>query len=218
MDNDKTYTREQLDFINEYCTTYGLFPDQIVFFGDDPKPLFDREATSVLLHRLTDCIGIEDDVVPSVFDDTITIKYRVTFKDGSFASSTGVANFGELKNGEAMSAEEIKSLATSRAARSALTNKGIDLIRLHERRKSADDAIDSVSQRSAFKLERDLLLGSVHILGKEKGLITYWSNREWRRSLNDLFDVESSRDLSDVQLKGFQAYLKTLPDAKTLAA
>lgn len=211
MNKDKTYTREQLDFINEYCTTYGLFPDQIVFFGDDPKPLFDREATSVLLHRLTDCIGIEDDVVPSVFDDTITIKYRVTFKDGSFASSTGVANFGELKNGEAMSAEEIKSLATSRAARSALTNKGIDLVKLHEFGKHRDRAL---SITAPAKSERDRLLATVHLLRDEKGL----ADVEWRRTLKMLYYIDSSGSLSVEQLKDFQARLNTLPDAEKLAA
>lgn len=214
MNKDKTYTREQLDFINEYCTTYGLFPDQIVFFGDDPKPLFDREATSVLLHRLTDCIGIEDDVVPSVFDDTITIKYRVTFKDGSFASSTGVANFGELKNGEPMSAEEIKSLATSRAARSALTNKGIDLVKLHEVRKHPDRSAYPNAFASAAKSERDRLLARVHLLRDEKGL----TDVEWRRTLKMLYYIDSSGSLSVEQLKDFQARLNTLPDAEKLAA
>src|SRR4051812_5874325 len=96
-----TNTPEQNQLIAEFSVTYGLDPSQIRFFSDDPQPFFDRDATAVLIHKLPDAVGIEDEPTASPLGDAIAVKYRITFEDGSFASSTGIANLSETgANGE----------------------------------------------------------------------------------------------------------------------
>ncbi len=210
---EKTYTKQQHQLIAELCATYGLEPDQIIFFNDDPRPHFDREATAVLIHALTDAVGIEDDLVPSHLDDTICVKYRITFPDGSFAGSTGAANIRELKNGEPMSRQEIQSLATSRASRSALTNRGIDLLKLHHQRLHRNVA------EMPVKSTRAKLISEAHVLGEEKGLICGNDKTKWQAELYNNFSVINSNELNDTQLGEFVAYLKTIaPQSALLAA
>lgn len=201
----QTYTAEQNILIAEYCATYGLEPEQITFFTDDPKPFFDREATAILLHKLTNAVGIEDVPLASVFPDNITIQYKVTFEDGSFASSTGMANLNEKIDGEAMSPEQIKSLATARAARSALTNKGIDLVKLHEATKG------NVAQFSGpAQTEREKLLREVHALGSEVGFIIGTNKDHWYQLLERRYGAPASSSLGDGDLKDLAAFLKSL--------
>lgn len=200
----QTYTQEQNSLIAEYCATYGLEPDQIIFFTGDPKPFFDREATAILIHKLTDAVGIKDYPVASVFPNNITIQFEITFEDGSFASSSGIANLDETMDGEKMTAEQIKSLATSRAARSALTNKGIDLIRLHEATKG------NVTQFAGPpQTERERLLREVHALGCEVGYIINKNKDFWYALLLNRYRVTGTDQLGDGNLKDLAAFLKS---------
>jgi len=214
--NRQNYTKEQNELIAEYCAAYGLDPGQIIFFDGDPKPFFDREATAILLHRLTNVVGIEDEPVQSVFPDNISVRYKATFEDGSFATSTGMANFGEKRDGKPMSPDEVKSLATSRAARSALVNKGIDLVRLHEAAKGV-----LVRFAGPPRDERQRLLREVHALGYEASYIiassyeaesgrqTFTDKAGWRRVLNSRYGVERSSDLTVEQLADLAAFLRS---------
>ncbi len=209
----QTYTQEQNSLIAEYCATYGLEPEQIVFFDGDAKPFFDREATAVLIHKLTNAVGIEDYPVDSVFANNLTVQYKVTFEDGSFAGSTGLANFDETINGEPMSPEQIKSLATSRAARSALINKGIDLVKLHETTKG------NVTQFSGPpRTERETLLREVHALGSEVGYIVGTNKDHWYALLERRYGVPRSNDLGNGNLKDLAAFLKSQRPALPKAA
>jgi len=210
----QNYTKEQNELIAEYCAAYGLEPEQIIFFRDDPKPFFDREATAILLHKLTNAVGIEDFPVSSVFPDNITIQYKVTFEDGSFASSTGMANLNEKIDGEAMSPEQIKSLATARAARSALTNKGIDLVKLHGFGKG-----HNVTRFSGPpETEHAKLLREVHALGDEVGYIIGSDKDHWNALLIRRYNKTASNKLSVEQLKDLAAFLKSQRPAMQQAA
>lgn len=220
---EKTYTQEQHALIAELAATYGLEPDQIIFFGDDPKPLFDREATAILIHRLTDAVGIEDDLVPAPVGDAIAVKYRVTFADGSSAASTGMANMAEMLNGEIMSQEQLKSLATSRASRSALTNKGIDLLKLHNQAAHGKNVATL-----PVKSTRAKLIAQAHLLGQEAGMIVgvktvNGPNQEdkslWQGCLRGRYGVSNSNELSDELLSDFVAFLNSLvPQTRQKAA
>ena len=224
----QTYTQQQNELIAEYCAHYGLEPEQIMFFTDDPKPFFDREATAILLNRLLDVAGIEDTPVPSIFPDNFSIQYRVTFADGTFAGSTGMANLNEKLDDQPMTPEQIKSLATSRAARSALLNKGIDLVKLHEASKSASN---NVAQFSGPPVSNEAkLLREVHALGYETSYIVdswfeeadgrrkFTDKAAWKRLLNNRYGVDRSSDLSEDQLSDFAAFLRTMLPVQKAAA
>lgn len=226
--NRQTYTQEQQLLIAEYCAAFGLEPDQIIFFTGDPKPFFDREATAVLLNRLLDVAGIEDTPVQSIFPENLAIHYKVTFTDGTFAGSTGMANINELLDGEKMTPEQIKSLATSRAARSALLNKGIDLVKLHEAAKAGSRVARFAGPPAN---EHAKLLREVHALGYETGYIVdswyegdtgrvrFTEKRPWHHLIERRYGELRSADLTDDQLKDFAAFLRSmLPVAQQAAA
>lgn len=237
--NEQTYTKEQHELIADLCTTYGIEPDQIVFFENDPEPIFDREATSILLHKLTDVAGIEDEPLPPPSQDAVASKYRVTFKDRSFAASSGVANLNEQIKGRTVTVDEARSLSIGRAARSALKNKGINLLKLHFQRKSGKVATPNfsvtvpieveVTSRGAseapesIKTERARLIGHVHALGAEAGLINEFTDpsegkitdkTEWYKAIGTRYGIDSCYGLDNDQLRDFAAYLKTLLPAK----
>jgi hypothetical protein len=207
-----TYTREQHALIAELAATYGLEPDQIVFFGDDPEPLFDREACAVLIFRLTEASGIDDSLVQSPFPDAIAVHYMITFKDGTFAGSDGAANLNETADGKALTPEQIKSLATGRACRSALRNKGINLLKLHFAAKAKANGNVATPQFSGPpRSERETLLRQVHALGTEAGLIDGDNKTGWYNLLAVRYNVAGSNELTDYLLKDLAAHLNTLP-------
>lgn len=209
-----TYTKEQHELIADLCTTYGIEPDQIVFFENDPEPIFDREATSKIARALLPVAGIEDDFVPASSPDSVAAKYRITFKDGTFAASTGVAT---RSSDDSQSDEQLRSAAIGRAARSAFRNAGINLLKLHFARKSSNVATpeftgqpaDSVSTEPV-KSERSRLLATVHMLGAEAGLITADNNKNaWYRSIEQRYGIDSCYGLDNDQLKDFASFLRS---------
>lgn len=214
---ENTYTKEQYQLIAEFCASYGLEPEQIRFFSGDPQPFFDRDATAVLIHKLTSAVGIEDDIVAPPTLDSIAVKYRITFEDGTFASSTGVANLGERLNGELMTPEQIQSMATSRASRGALRNKGIDLVKLHYQSQG-----DVVQFSGPAKSQYESLLREAHALGRETGLINdaieVDPKRHWYATLRTRYGVQGSNHLNVDQLADFVAFLRSLRPAAANAA
>lgn len=219
------YTREQNELIAEFSAAYGLQPEQIRFYTGDPRPFFDRDATAVLIHRLTGAVGIEDDLVPPPCAGSIAVKYRITFEDGSFAGATGVANMNELLDGEPMSPEQVQSLATSRASRGALRNKGIDLVRLHYRLKEAcnNPAVARFDPEFSgpARTQHEANLREAHALGYETGLIfddhvedgndrkKVTNKDSWYRVLGVRYGVQASSDLNETQLADFVAFLRS---------
>lgn len=210
------YTHEQNRLIAELSATYGLEPEQIIFFPNDPEPIFDREATSKMIFRLTDAVGIEDDIATSPVPDSITMKFRISFADGTFAASTGVANINEQLDGKPMSFEQVKSLATGRASRGALRNKGISLLQLHNQAAHGLVACPPPPKKD----ERTRALASVHILGIEAGYIFdvppqtsgstgFRDDSAWRRMISARYGVDSAASLSIGQLNDLAAFLRS---------
>lgn len=222
QETTNTYTKEQNFLIAEFAATYDIDPDQISFFDDDPQPFFDRDATAVLINRLIGPAGVEDDLVASPSPNTIAVKYRITLEDGSFGSSTGVANLDEQKDDKPMSPTQIQSLATARAARGALRNRAIDLVKLHyiAQAKANGSNVATPKFSGPPRSERETLLRQVHALGNETGLITDRGagKVDWYNLLAVRYNVRGSSELTDYLLKDFAAHLNTLPKVSTAAA
>lgn len=226
----QTYTKEQLELINELSTEYGLDPLQISFFDSDPEPFFDRDATAVLIHKLTDAVGIEDDLANAPTLETLAVKYKITFEDGSFASSTGMANLAETIDGTPMTVDQVKSLATSRAARGALRNRGISLIRLHTHKKHGgqDSNVASVEFSGPPRGQYESLLREAHALGQETGYILRTGRTTndgqqvadksaWYRILAARYSVEGANQLQLAELQDLVAFLRSQLPARAAA-
>jgi hypothetical protein len=207
--------------------TYGLQPEQITFFDDEAEPFFDRKATAVLIHALVPgVVGIEDDLATAPTSDTLAVKYRITFEDGSFAASTAMVNLGEKGDDDKpLSIDQVKSLATAKAARSALTNRGISLMRLHEAKREGGRVVQQFSGPPRGEYER--LLREAHALGKETGVILDVENLNgrsgvttdktlWYRLLGNRYRVDGSNQLDIDQLRDFVAFLRSQLPSKTL--
>lgn len=221
-DTQKTYTHEQHQLIAELSATYGLQPEQITFFDDDPEPFFDRDATAVLIQRLCEPVGIDDDLVNAPSPDTVAVKYSIEFKDGTYARSTRMANLGEVQT-----VDQAISLATARAARSALRNRGISLIKLHTRVSTgsgSDRGINTVQFSGPPRGEYETLLREAHALGRDAGFILRdtqgvegQDKRAWYNVLSHRYHVGASSALNLDQLRDFVAFLRSQLPSKAAA-
>ncbi len=212
---EKTNTQEQNLLIAELSATYGIEPEEIIFFTGDPRPIFSYEATAVLCNRLTDLRGIDVEPVNNGFVDSVSYRCTLTQADGCSRSAVGVANVGEKDGSDnTLKSSQLIELASGRAIRNALRVAGIDLLKLHNQSKNVviEYTGPSVSNYQS-------LLRLVHILGQEAGLIIGDDKSAWRQILDNRYGVRASSDLNEDQLADFAAVLKTLaPQTRQKAA
>lgn len=210
---EKTLSPEQHFLVSELAATYGIEREQVHFFNDDERPFFEHEAAAVLVRSLAGAVGIENEPVASVFPDSLAMKCKLQFEDGSTSSHVGIANLRETINGQPMSDEQIQRLATSRAMRGALVNAGIDLLKLHQRAKTGviEFATQPVSQHA-------VLLRQAHVLGQEAGLIVGLDKGAWQQIMQNRYDRIHSNELTVEELADFVAVLKTLVPQRQTAA
>ena len=211
----KTYTAEQAALVQAITSQFDVQPDEVVFFGDDPRPLLAYEATCVIANQLVpDLNSIIIEPVQSVADDSVSILCTLRFADGKMRGAVGVANAGEPGDGgEVMSEQQLQQLASSRAIRNALRVAGIDLIRLIRSRTDA-----AASPAPAGRTNRDNLVAQAHALGTECGYIRGTDKITWRRLLNNRYGVASSADLTEPQLADLVAMLRTVNEPFKQAA
>jgi hypothetical protein len=201
---------QQANLVAELCSTYGIEPDDVVFFTGDPNPLFGYEASCVLLNRLTDIVDRELEPVPPISSDSVARRCRLVFPDGS-SSFIGVANIGEKDDKEQeLTTSQLEWLADSRAIRGAIRAKGLNLLKLHNAAKYGEQTVNA----KPVKSNRVTLLAQVHTLGNEAGLIKQgpgeaFDKSLWYQTLDARYDVGNSNDLSDEQLADFAAYLNS---------
>lgn len=210
---DTRYTQEQMQLVSEFTQDYGINPDQMTFFGDDPRPTFDAEAGAHLVRVLGKAKGVAIGPAAIELKDTIRMECGLSFDD-FFASGVGSVHVQEKIDGAEMSLPQLERLASSRAMRSALIFAGIDLLKLHRQKRSG-----VVQFTGPDKTNRDRLLARIHILGKEFGLIDSNGLKDrWRGILMRLYGVDSSQLLKDEQLEDFAAWLGGLAPEKAKAA
>lgn len=210
----KILNHEQTALVAELCETYGIEPDDIIFFSGDERPFLRYEAACVLSNRLVDLQNIELEPVPSIYEDSLSLKCNLTTSDGHVRSAVGVANVNEQFDGAKLSDQQLYQLASARAIRNALKTAGIDLIRLHYQSKS-----EKRSQPAPLRSNTASLLAQAHILGQKAYLICGDDKSLWYRVLHNRYGVERSSDLSDTQLADLVAFLRSLqPQSGTAKA
>lgn len=219
MNNEqKILSGEQTKLVVDLTETYGIKPEDIIFFSNSPEPFFGYEANCILLNRLTDVIGIELEPVPSVAGDAISTRCKLTFPDDKKRSGVGVANLAETLNGEKMSEEQTRWLSEARAIRIAVRTAGINLVQLHQERKGQP----AVSMTGTTGTNRASLLAQAHTLGRELGFIFDDENGPvktlWYRVIANRYDVGGSNELDDHRLADFVAFLRSIRPAKAKAA
>ncbi|MBX7170180.1 MAG: hypothetical protein K1X72_04430 [Pyrinomonadaceae bacterium] len=220
-EKQKNWTNIQAQIAADLCLTYGIDEEEIIFFGDNPKPLLSYEATCVLCNQLTNLKGIQIEPVASPFQDSFTVRCILTLNNGDKRESWGVTNKNEIVDGATLSESQIFQSASSKAIRNALRAAGIDLIRLHNQMKNGENELIYSPTKNAITT----LLAQAHILGKEAELIILdpvtkqVDKTAWHRLIRNRYGKNHSNELSEAALTDFVAVLKTLvPQGQVLAA
>lgn len=211
----KILNNDQKLLAAEIAATYGIDPDEITYFTDDPRPTFGYEATAILCNHLTDIRGIDIEPVNNGFVDSVSYRCTLTRADGSTRSAVGVANVDERdSNDKQLTAAQLIQTASGRAIRNALRVAGIDLLKLHHQSKDLP-----VEYAGPSRSNWESLLRMTHALGTQAGLIVGTDKTAWRRVIVNRYGVGSSGELTEDQLADFAAVLKTLvPQTRQKAA
>ena len=206
-------TDEQTTLVTELTETYGIEPEEIIFFQNDRKPFLSYEANCALVNKLTGVQDITIEPMEAVMVDSFALRCTLLTGEGFTRSAVGVANIKETINGVKMSEQQIYSLASARAIRNALKTAGLDLLKLHQQVKSGANDLD-------FKPKSNYatLLGQAHILGAEKRLIVGDNKTLWYHELWSRYRVQRSNDLSEPQLADYVAYLNAYEPPRAIGA
>lgn len=216
----KILSREQSALVSELVDFYGIEPEDVTFFPDDPKPFLSYEATCAVANQLTDIRDIDIKPVEPAFADSLSLKCTLTLADGKTRSAVGVVNLDERIGDNPMSSQQIYQTASSRAIRNALRTAGLDLIKLHEQLKNGG----AVNAAAGSEGSRESLIRQVHALGQEAGLILSYSDgvrdkTGWRAFLQRRYGLGSTQHFSEELLADLAAVLRTIvePQAKKAA-
>lgn len=202
-----TNSKEQNQLIAELSTSYGIEPEEVIFFAGDPRPIFSYEAGCVVANALADLADIDMNRVESKLANTVSFKCSLVLPNGKRRSAEGSANVYETDNdGHKLSTAQIEELARGRAFRNALRVAGIDLLKLHNMR------VNGVVEFSGPPRNlKENLLRRVHALGTEAGLIMGDDKTAWANIMANLFGgTRHSNELDVSQLEAFAATLETL--------
>ncbi len=207
MNEQTILSREQANLHHEIVSLYGLSPDDITFFTNDPKPFLSYEATCIMCNLLTDLRSITIEPIETHFADSLSLKCTIIDGEGRTRSAVGVANTSETINEHPMSPQQIYQTASARAIRNTLRTAGIDLIKLHLSRQPTEPQFSGPAKSNFASL-----LAQAHALGAETGLIT--SQVAWSQILQNRYNRQSSNLLSEEELADFVAFLRTLTARK----
>lgn len=212
-EKQKVLSGEQNALVVELTETYGIEPEEIMFFKNDVKPFLTYEATCTLINQLTGVQDITIEPMQSVLQDSLSLRCTLLTAAGYTRSAGGVANFNEAIDGVKMSEQQIYALASSRAIRNALKTAGIDLIKLHNRAKNGEDVLDFKTKSNAASL-----LAQAHKIGQQKGLIIGSDKSLWYHELWSRYRVGHSNELTEDQSADFVAFLNGYEPRATQAA
>lgn len=218
-DPQKILNTSQTALINELVETYGIEPEDVTFFPDDPKPFLSYEATCAVANQLTDIRDIDIKPVEPAFADSLSLKCTLTLADGKTRSAVGVVNLNERIGDTPMNSQQIYQTASSRAIRNALRTAGIDLIKLHEHLANGTVPSSAVSGDAA----RESLIRQVHALGQEAGLIVTYTDgvkekTGWRAFLQRRYGLDSTQHFSKEALADLAAVLRSIVGPQTKKA
>ncbi len=217
MNNTINYTQEQHALIAELSANYGIDPEEVIFFANDPRPFLSYEANCVLCNRLTDLRGIDIEPVNNGFIDSISYRCTLTTADGSTRSAVGVGNVNEVDNdGKKLNSGQLDQMASGRAIRNALRVAGIDLLKLH--RQALQGRVTPIEFAGPPMDEYSRLLRQAHALGNVAGIIIGDDKSAWRTILHNRYGVVHSNELNVEQLHDFCAVLGTLAPQQKAAA
>lgn len=207
----KILTAEQSALVAELTETYGIEPEEILFFENDKKPFLFYAATCALCNKLMKLQDIDISPAMSVSEDSFALKCSLIFPDGSARRAAGIVNLNETIDGKQMTEPQIFQLASARAIRNALKTANVDLISLHYESKGE---VLNFKPKSNFAS----LIAQAHQLGKEALLIDGDNKRAWYLQIAKRYNANHSNELSEDQLSDFVAFLKTLVPQKAQAA
>lgn len=210
-----TIKQQQAELASELSAEYGIDPSEVIFFGDDPRPLFSYEAGCILVNALVNPREIDIEPVESVLGDAVSYRCMLTLANGNVRSVVGTANVGETDcDGQPLSPAQIEALAQSRALRGVLRAAGIDLVKLHRNR----SGVVEFTGPERSDIYRATLIAQAHMWAKKAGLISGDNDSLYRGTLRSRYDKNSSTQLTDEELADFVAFLSVLSPPQRKAA
>lgn len=192
-------TNAQYTVAQELILAHGLLLEQISFDGDDPTPIFDHNATSILSLKLTDIrdispVSIQQD------DKHVTVFGKGVLQDGRERGGFGSCEIGEtLANGQiAANAQIALGVASSRCYSQIVRNLGVKLYEAHKKFMETGE----IAAGSLAKDPRHASYAELHILGTELDLIVDGDKTKYTEYLAENYDGRiSAADLTDIELQ-----------------
>jgi hypothetical protein len=213
MDKRQILTPEQLSIQQDLCSTHDLTADQVSFEGEDPNPIFDYEAISLLSLRLTDIQHIDCWVTDrDVENKRATVKCTITLPDGRTRAVESSAEFGEpLPDGKEINTMGLaEHVARSRASRLGIRSVGVNLFKAHKKFKETGEV---AAGHTRFD-PRKPIYDEIHVLAASAALIVDGDKSAYRHFLSETFEgVVSAKDLSDSDLRKLQVMLRAMVNA-----
>jgi hypothetical protein len=210
-------THEQLKIQQEICETHDLTPENVSFEGNDPTPIFDYEAISLLSLKLTDiqhmaCTTTERDPV----DKRATVSTTITLPDGRTRTVEASAEWGELLPGgkviDTMPLAE--AVARSRSARLGVRSVGVNLFKAHKKFKETGE----VATAHTHWDPRKPIYDEIHAAAEDLGLIVNNDKSAYRIFIAESFGgKESAKDLDQDELRKLQVMFRALINANRFA-
>lgn len=207
---DRKYTAEQSLILTDLHQVHDIDPSQISFDGDDPTPIFDYTAISLLSLRLTNIKEIDCYIASrDPRDGRVTAKCTVILPDGRSRSVEGSAALGEefAEDGTITSWQTAESVAQSRASRLGIRSVGINLLHAHRKFKATGKPTNGHTDNDPRKPHYD----EIHQLAENLELIKGGDKSEYRLLISSAFiGKQSARDLTDAELQQFLTTLRAL--------
>jgi hypothetical protein len=208
--HQRPLTAAQSLLLSELHSHHRIEPDQVGFDGDDPTPIFDYTAISLLSLRLTDIKDIDCWISSrDLQEGRVTAKCVVILPDGRSRSVEGSAAIGEefADDGLIDSWQLAESVAQSRASRLGIRSVGINLMHAHRNFKATGKPTTGHTDHDPRKPYYD----EIHQLAENLQLIKGGEKSEYRLLLSSTFlGKESARDLDDAELQQFLTTLRAL--------
>jgi hypothetical protein len=210
MNQQRTLTHDQHETVKEITEMHGLDPSQISFEGEDPTPIFDFEAVSLLSLKLTDIQDLTCEIMDrNAQTEIVTARCTVRLPDGRTRVCEDSARLHEPfgDGGTIDTLRMADNVAQARAVRRGIRSVGINLWHAHKKYRESG----SVALGHTRHDPRKPVYEEIHVIAGNVGLITNGNKEAYKAFLAETFDGRTSaKDLDDEDLQRFLVLLRAI--------
>lgn len=210
-------TQEQLEIQSEFVQLYGLEPEQISFEGNEPNPILDYEAISLLSLQLTDIQELDCWISERGKETgTVTVRCVVTLPDGRKRSAESSAALGEpLPGGKTIDTFQLaEAVARARASRVGIRSVGVNLFNAHKKFKESGNIATGHLRFDP----RKPLYDEIHVNAEKAGYIVGKDKSEYQKFIAESYEGRTSaKDLDDAELNRLNITFRSFARLKVAA-